>query len=615
MKKWSFKEKCQYQFDNLMSKGTVALIGLLFAITMLVVGVVGLAAVLAGAEGGVGSQIWISLMHALDAGTLAGDSLDNIPYIVLMSLVTLCGLFITSILIGIITTGFEEKINQLRKGTSRVLEEGHTVILGFDENVYTLLEALIEANANQKDACIVVVGEQEKEEMEEEIAANISDFKTTRVVCRSGSIYKAHILERCSLENCKSILINLYNDAQTIKTILAVSNYLEERQIRNEQLYMTAVITEEQNVEAAKIAGGQRVEVIFAKDAISRIIAHTCGEPGLSSVMLELFDYDGDELYFECIPELYGKTFKETLNCFAKAVVFGIRKADGTVLLNPPMDTVVQEGDFIILLEEDDGAFELSLEQAEIEEGLLGKEQKNETESKDLLVLGCNDKLGSILTEYDRYAPMGTRVTVIDPQAASLQEEGFKHISLEHDRSEPTDRVLLEKYLEESGRNVLILSDDSLDEETSDARTLLQLIFLREILKKAEKPFSITSEMNRSENQRLAAMDMIEDFVVGSNIVNLIMAQVSENRELAILFQDILDEDGSEIYMKPVSDYVKMDTPVDFYTVTESAARRGEVAVGYKKIVDGGLSIVTNPLKSEKVSFSEGDNLIVIAED
>lgn len=300
---------------------------------------------------------------------------------------------------------------------------------------------------------------------------------------------------------------------------------------------MTAVITEEQNVEAAKIAGGQRVEVIFAKDAISRIIAHTCGEPGLSSVMLELFDYDGDERYFECIPELYGKTFKETLNCFAKAVVFGIRKADGTVLLKPPMDTVVQERDFIILLEEDDRAFELSLEQAEIEEGLLGKEQKNETESKDLLVLGCNDKLGSILTEYDRYAPMGTRVTVIDPQAASLQEEGFKHISLEHDRSEPTDRVLLEKYLEESGRNVLILSDDS------------------------------------------------------------------------------LDEDGSEIYMKPVFDYVKMDTPVDFYTVTESAARRVEVAVGYKKIVDGGLAIVTNPLKSEKVSFSEGDNLIVIAED
>ena len=616
MKKWSFKERFQYGFDNLMSRGTVALIGLLFAITMFVVGVVGLAAALVGGEGGVGSQIWLSLMHALDAGTLAGDSLDNIPYIILMSLVTLCGLFITSILIGIITTGFEEKINQLRKGTSRVLEEGHTVILGFDENVYTLLESLIEANANQKDACIVVVGEEEKEVMEEEIAANISDFKTTRIVCRSGSLYKSHILGRCSLENCKSILINLYDDAQTIRTILAVSAYLDECQVENNKLYMTAVITDLQNVEAARIAGGNKLEVIFAKDAISRIIAHTCGEPGLSGVMLELFDYEGDEFYFEQIPELYGKTFREALNRFSNAVVFGIRKEDGKVVLKPAMDTVIEKGDRMILLEEDDGAYQQDGEKYSVKSEFLSEKVTGyDMVHKDLLILGCNSKLSNILKEYDNYVPTGTLVTVISMDECDLDDTELHNITLKHDKAEPADRMLLEAYMKERDWNVLILSDDNLDNQSADAKNLLQLIFLRDIMAKTNKSFSITSEMNKSENQRLASLNTAEDFVVGSNIVNLIMAQVSENRELMVLFDDILDEEGSEIYMKPVADYVKLNVPVDFYTITESAAGREEIAIGYKKLVDGKMVIVTNPRKSEAVTFQSGDDLIVIAEE
>ena len=167
MKKRTWREKIQYQFDNIMSKGTIALIGLLFGITMIVVGLAGIVAVIFGADGGLGSQIWASAMHVLDAGTLTADTLDSIPYVIIMSVVTLCGLFVTSILIGIITTGFESRLKELRKGKSIVLEERHTVIIGFNDNVYTLLNELIEANSNHKNQCIVVVGTQEKEEMEE----------------------------------------------------------------------------------------------------------------------------------------------------------------------------------------------------------------------------------------------------------------------------------------------------------------------------------------------------------------------------------------------------------------------------------------------------------------
>ena len=615
MKKRTFREKWQYWFDNIMSKGTIALIGLLFIITLIIVAIAGTITLLVGAEGNLLIQFWDSAMHVLDPGTITADTLDNIPYIVVMFVTTICGLMVTSVLVGIITTGFEQKLKELRKGKSTVLEERHTVILGFNDNVYTLLNELIEANSNHKNQCVVVVGTQEKEDMEEAIHARISDFKTTHVICRSGSLSEAHILERCSVERSRSVIVNVYDDAEAIKVILSVTTYLKDKELLVEDLYITAAIQDEQNVEAARIAGEGRAEVIYASDAISRIIAHTCRQPGLSNVLVELFDYDGDELYFETIPELYGKTLHDTLNMFSKAIVFGFRDDDGPHM-NPPMDTVMKEGDQIILLEDDDGSFELNGKDVVIQEELIVKDAEEKALQKEhLLVLGCNNMIGRILQEYDCYVAKGTKVTVVYPEQLEFDESLYRNIVIEQVLGAGTDRKLLEEMLTVDVDDILILSSDNMDPEEADSETLLQLIFLKDIAQKRHTHFTITSEMRKSNNQRLAAEARVEDFVIGSNIINLIMTQVAENRELTALFEDILDEDGSEIYMKPASLYVQLGVPVNFYTVTESASRRGHIAVGYKLVRDGETEIVTNPEKSEEVVFGEADYMIVIAED
>ncbi|MBQ7765735.1 MAG: hypothetical protein IJ397_02700 [Lachnospiraceae bacterium] len=616
MKKRSFMQKMKYQFDNIMSKGTIALIGLLCLVTFVIVCIAGAITVLIGMEGGIVSSVWVSFMHALDPGTITTDTLDNIPYVILQTIVTICGIFISSVLIGIISSGLERKLSSLRKGTSIVIEDGHTIILGFNDNIYTLINELIGANENQKDGCIVVVGQEEKEVMEDAIAARFPDTKTTRIICRSGSPCEPHILERCSAETSKSIIINEYDDPQSIKIILALTSYLKEKELTHPNLYFTVAINDEQNVEAARIAGEGRAEVIFANDAISRIIAHTCRQPGLSQVLVELFDYDGDELYFEDVPELRGLTFKDTLNRFDKAVVFGIRNDSGTYL-NPPMDTIITADDKLILLEDDDGSFVVSENAPKINESLMVKTvpERKLIETDDLLVLGSNPMLPAILKEYDCYVDEGTRVVIVSDEELDLSAEDYRYINPEIRKEGFVSRKRMEEILTEDLDNVLILSNIHLDAEEADARTLLSLIYLWDIIKKTGHRVSITSEMQKTVNQRLATGSRGDDFVIGSNIVNLLMTQIAENRELTALFEDILDEEGSELYMKPVENYVVLNTPVDFYTVTESAARQGHIAIGYKKMIDDDMLIVTNPLKSEEVIFAEGDLLIVVAED
>ena len=614
-KKPGLKEKFGYQFDKIMSKGTIALIVMLFLITAVVVVIVGILGSFINKDATAAVTIWQSLMHAIDAGTLAGDSTNNIGYLILMSVVTICGIFITSILIGIISTGFEQKLYDLRKGTSKVIETGHTVIVGFNDSIYTILTELIEAGANQKKNCIIVLGEEDKNVMEDMLKGHIEDLKNTRIICKSGKLTETFLLDRASLETSKSIIINQDDDFSVIKVILATVNYLKSKNAFDKELHITSTIYNKANLDAAKIAGEGKAEVLFFQDALSRIIAHTCRQPGLSLVLTEFFDFGGDEFYFENFPELSEKTFGDILNLFEHSTVVGLEH-NGKVMLNPPMNTKLKPEDSVIHLAEDDNTSKPQTLPPALDLLVEAEMTNAETENNQLLVLGYNHYLPDILSELDKYADTGTTITVAGIEISALAAENqYKNINVMKKECDIYNRANMEALLKDELINILLLSDLECGSDEADAKTLLLLIQLRDIGRKWNRKFNVTSEMRSVSNQKLAKVANVNDFVVGSAITNLIIAQISENRKLALLFEDLLDEDGSELYMKKANRYVKTDIETNFYSITEIARKRNEIVVGYKKVTPDGIRIKTNPKKSDRVSFSGEDYLIVIAQD
>ena len=619
MRKVSFREKLRYAFDNFMGKGTVALIGMLFLITMVVVVITGVVSCVVRPDSGAGNMIWVSLMHALDAGTLAGDDTSGLGYLALMTVVTVCGIFVTSILIGIISTGFEEKLNSLRKGFSRVIESRHTVIIGFNDSIYTIISELAEANANQKRACILVVGEEEKEVMEEKIRSHIQDFKTTRVICRSGRATESSLLEMSSVETARSIIVNEEDDYKVIRTLLALVAYLKQKDAFDNSAYITTIIHDMENLEAARIAGEGKAEVIFFKNMIARVIANTCRQPGLSTVLTEMFGFDGDEFYFEEFPVLTGKKFGDVLGMFQKSVVVGLLK-EGRPLLNPDMDTVIEEGDQIIHLAADDGVSVPQEIKTPVDiSRLLIKERMTEEQkdSYDLLILGQNDVLPLILEELNDFLDQESCITIACDVLPEGAEElwGNKKYRVQILETPIYEKRVLEELLQKDTENLLLLSDSNCEKEDADARILLLLLQIRAISAKNGWEFAITSEMNSVENQKLMQVANVNDFVVGSSITNLIIAQVSENRHLAEFFEIMLTSEGSELYMKRASSYFVTGVEVSFYEVTEAVKQKSEIAMGYKKKVNGEWKIVVNPDKAKKILFHEDDYLIVVAEE
>ena len=95
------------------------------------------------------------------------------------------------------------------------------------------------------------------------------------------------------------------------------------------------------------------------------------------------------------------------------------------------------------------------------------------------------------------------------------------------------------------------------------------------------------------------------------------LCQICQTRELKEIFDEILSEEGSEIYVRPARDYIKLDRPVNLYTAGMATARHHEVLIGYRKYdpATGSATIVTNPPKADMVEWNEQDYFIVLALD
>lgn len=207
----SFKTKLRYRFDNIMARGPIALIGWLGLLSLLLVCAAAILLTVSGFTQDDGETMgfieaaWKSLMRTLDPGTMGGDT--GWGFRITMLGVTLGGIFIVSTLIGVLASGISNKLDELRKGHSFVVEKDHTLILGWSEKIFPIISELLIANENQKKPVIVILGEKDKVEMEDELKSKIPDTKNTRVICRSGSTVDLNDIEIVNPHESRSIII------------------------------------------------------------------------------------------------------------------------------------------------------------------------------------------------------------------------------------------------------------------------------------------------------------------------------------------------------------------------------------------------------------------------
>jgi ion channel POLLUX/CASTOR len=258
--------------------------------------------------------------------------------------------------------------------------------------------------------------------------------------------------------------------------------------------HIVAEIYRSDNEQLVKIVGQEAVETFVTHDIVGRMLLHCARERGLAQVFEQLLGFEGSEFYIQEWPDLVGLTFGEVLYRFEEAVVIGIlRSTEGTdgpslPILNPANELIIESGDRIIVLAEDDDTYQSSsvpLYAASDQDELFAFDASYQPRSKAVervLIVGWKEPMIGIFEEFNASACQGSEMTVFGPLSLDYRQEVLKpllpsldKISVSNIQGNPISRRDLERLPLEIYDSVLILAAETthspLSENHSSAAT------------------------------------------------------------------------------------------------------------------------------------------------
>ena len=195
----------------------------------------------------------------------------------------------------------------LRKGHSKVIENEHTLILGWDDQrIVEILKELVMANESEDNPSAVILADKDKEEMDDYLTLIFPDTQNTRVVTRSGSPSSLTNLKIAAVDKCRSVIVlgtakdssnsdvKAMSDAKVIKTIMAIASVLDGE----DDLGVVAEIFDDQRLPIIQENCPFQISVVDSADILAKIMVQTSRSVGLSTVYSELLSFDGCEMYF-----------------------------------------------------------------------------------------------------------------------------------------------------------------------------------------------------------------------------------------------------------------------------------------------------------------------------
>jgi hypothetical protein len=411
---------------------------------------------------------------------------------------------------------------------------------------------LAEANSNQKRSAVVVLADFPKEEMDEALSVVSKLNKRMLTLTRTGSTASPEQLRAVGVERAKSVVVvsNTQSsdaDPDAVRTALAVLNATD---------YQGNVVVELKRralSESLRTVSGGRALAVTGPEVIAQVTAEVCRYHGMSAVYQELFDFEGDEIYFHEEPSLVGSTFGEVVQAFDTSSVLGLRRADGGIQLAPPADVVLAAGDMLIAISSDDDTVVAS---PGFRAAPLTMVPYHEViEPASILLLGWNPLALSLLAQLDRRLPQGSQIVVCadDPPSASL---ALSRCTLSVMNGDLADYDLLHHLVHERAYdNIAILCSRVRSAPDDDSRNLLTLLSLRQIVAADDCPSKhalIVTELRDAADVEIAGGGHTDNFIVSDRLVALLMAQLSENHELMHVFDALFDADQVDLSVVPL---------------------------------------------------------------
>ncbi|XP_044500119.1 ion channel CASTOR-like isoform X2 [Mangifera indica] len=648
----SLNKQLAYQVDIILSVHPYAKSLALLLATLLLICLGGLA-LYGVTDDGLADCLWLSWTYVADSGNHANSEGIG-PRLVSVS-ISFGGMLIFAMMLGLVSDAISEKFDSLRKGRSEVVEQNHTLILGWSDKLGSLLNQLAIANESLGGGMVVVMAERDKEEMELDIAKMEFDFKGTSVICRSGSPLILADLKKVSVSKARAIIVLAedgnadQSDARALRTVLSLTGVKEG--LRG---HIVVELSDLDNEVLVKLVGGELVETVVAHDVIGRLMIQCARQPGLAQIWEDILGFENCEFYIERWPTLYGMSFEDVLISFPDAIPCGVKVAScgGKIILNPDDSYILQEGDEVLVIAEDDDSYAPAALPT-VKEASFIHIARPARKPQKILLCGWRRDIDDMIVVLDAFLAPGSELWMFNEVLENDREKKLidggldlsrlVNITLVNREGNAVIRRHLESLPLESFDSILILADESVEDSAiqADSRSLATLLLIRDIqakrlpcreatvtqpnrgsfspgswigeMQQASDKSVIISEILDPRTKNLLSMSKISDYVLSNELVSMALAMVAEDRQINDVLEELFAEEGNELQIRQADLYLREGEELSFFEVLLRARKRREIVIGYR-LANAERAVINPPSKTETKRWSLKDVFVVIAE-
>ena len=385
------------------------------------------------------------------------------------------------------------------------------------------------------------------------------------------------------------------------------------------------------NLAMTKMVGKDDIEVIVSHELIGRLMLLAARSPWIAPVLSSIMGFEGSEFYFKEWPELVGNSFGSICFRFDEAIPVGVKLAhNGQIIINPPDDLILSEGDEVLVLAEDDDSYSVNSEAPEFSEILLQdrKVPRLERTQERMLFCGWRRDMADMIMELDFDVQPGSELWLfnmvpVQERTWMLMDAGnkaqlrVKNLRIRHAVGNPTSRRQLLSLQEVSDgtdgfemgertghrvelsyfSSILILSDSTKgdleqDVEASDSRSLATTLGIQDIQqssmlrmaslgRKLElfPPISEILDIRTAKQMQLIS----QGYVMSNHLVASYLAMVSEDRSVNKIYRELLSCRGSEIQVVRVADYIRVQQAetLSFWEISRIMRSFNDLLIGY----------------------------------
>ena len=626
-------DRARFALERLVLRSLYSRLAIAAAIVALVSLVAGAIALLVDpATTEFDDAVWWSFLRLTDPGYLGDD--EGFARRTVSTIVTVLGyVLFLGLLIAILTQWLTNIIAKLESGVTPVAISDHVIILGWTYRTPTIVSELLRTGKRverflerqgTRQLRVVILAEHVDQARARELREALGDLWNDRqVLLRSGSPLRLDHLERVAFRNAAVVIMPGADfaernpqavDAQTIKTLLAVSTHMGESD--NPPLAVAALYDARKATVARRAYAGES-EIVAAEEIISRIIAQSVWQHGLCDAFTELLTLEeGNAIYVRRAEGEVGARFGELRGAWPKAVLLGtFCPRDRRALLNPGPDTVLGEEDVLVFIArriEDCAPTAQRNPLPEAPPTTLAPPSPERT--RRVLILGWSRKVPSLLRELANYGEDAFEIDVVTLVQIQERERMLALLGL----GESKDRVhhiedsfmapgVLDRLEPQRYDNIVLVASEFLAEgDQADASTVTTFLMLSGLLSEEGPRPDMLVELMDEENRFLLS-DERDGVIVSAMMVGYLLSQVSLRRELGAVYAELCRPRGGRLTLQPAMKYAP-DATARFGELQKTAFAHGEIAVGIRHAG----RVALNPDREVEWRLEPGDQLLVL---